>query len=339
MISRLKSVATTLLLIIVTTGGVTTYYVFRHPSTTADSIEFEIVSGTTPLKIATQLAQKTPGIDLPWTFFNQLIFRLYYRSYVLQAGVYLLHPDETLKDWLVKFKSGKPKLFAITLAEGLTLREIAHILAEKEIIADTDSFLEQTTDTEIMTKYHIPATSIEGYFFPSTYYLPRDYGARRVIEKALDEFQKVMQHQPEIFSLSHPYLKQHHDYLTLASIIEKETSVPEERWRISGVFHNRLKKHMRLESDPTTIYGIQNFDGNLVKQHLQTYTPYNTYVIQGLPGGPISNPGLDSIRAAYQPEDHTYFFFVSKNDGTHIFSETYEEHLKYVNQYQRNLQK
>ena len=125
-----------------------------------------------------------------------------------------------------------------------------------------------------------------------------------------------------------------HQVVTLASIIEKETGAPAERPVISSVFHNRLQKDMRLASDPTVIYGIKDFNGNLTRKDLTTPTPYNTYKIKGLPPGPIANPGADAIQAALYPADTDFLFFVSKRDGTHHFSKTYPEHEKAVRKYQ-----
>ena len=122
---------------------------------------------------------------------------------------------------------------------------------------------------------------------------------------------------------------------TLASIIEKETGVPTERELISSVFHNRLKKKMRLQSDPTTIYGIVNFDGNLTRKHLQTSTPYNTYTIPALPPGAICSPGLATLRATLNPANTNYLYFVANGQGTHLFSETYGQHSQKVDQYQK----
>jgi UPF0755 protein len=125
-----------------------------------------------------------------------------------------------------------------------------------------------------------------------------------------------------------------HEIVTLASIIEKETGVPEERPLIASVFHNRLRKGMRLETDPTVIYGIEDFDGNLTRKHLRTPTPYNTYLIKGLPPGPIASPGRASLEAALYPADTDYLFFVARKDRTHQFSSTLEEHQKAVRKYQ-----
>jgi peptidoglycan lytic transglycosylase G len=125
-----------------------------------------------------------------------------------------------------------------------------------------------------------------------------------------------------------------HQVVTLASIIEKETGAPQERALISSVFYNRLKRGMRLESDPTVIYGIPDFDGNLTRRDLETYTPYNTYMIKGLPPGPIASPGAASLKAALYPADTHFLYFVSKKDGTHKFSTTIKEHIAAVRKYQ-----
>jgi UPF0755 protein len=125
-----------------------------------------------------------------------------------------------------------------------------------------------------------------------------------------------------------------HQIVTLASIIEKETGIESERPLVSAVFHNRLKLKMPLQSDPTVIYGLKNFDGNLTRKHVKEPSPYNTYVIAGLPPGPICNPGLSSIKAALAPADVPFLYFVSKNDGTHLFSATLDEHARAVKMYQ-----
>ena len=135
---------------------------------------------------------------------------------------------------------------------------------------------------------------------------------------------------------THPKLTKH-ELITLASIVEKETGRAIERPRIAGVFFNRLRKRMRIQSDPTTIYGIwENFNGNLRKKHLLAKTPYNTYKISGLPIGPIANPGLKAIEAVLHPESHKFLYFVSKNDGTHVFSKNLIDHNKAVNFWQKN---
>ena len=180
-------------------------------------------------------------------------------------------------------------------------------------------------------KLNIPGETLEGYLYPDTYLFTRNTPALEVLKIMVAQFRiKVKK-----LDFSNTTLDLH-SIITLASIVEKETGAKHERARIAGVFHNRLKKKMRLQSDPTTIYGVyETFGGNLRKSHLLQVTPYNTYKISGLPKGPISNPGLLSIKAALFPENHKHLFFVSKNDGTHIFTSTYKEHLKAVKFWQQ----
>ena len=149
----------------------------------------------------------------------------------------------------------------------------------------------------------------------------------------VDEFHRVW---TEIAPLAKARDFSMQETVTLASIVEKETAAPKERPRIASVFHNRLEKNIRLATDPTVIYGIANFDGNLKRRHLEDPSnPYNTYKHPGLPPGPISNPGEAALLAVVEPEDSDYLFFVSKNDGTHVFSKTYAEHERAVDYYQR----
>jgi len=169
--------------------------------------------------------------------------------------------------------------------------------------------------------------------FPSTYRLARRVKNKDVIATMVDSLRQVF--TPELQARAKEVNMSVHDVLTLASVIEKESGVESERELVSAVFHNRLRRHIPLQSDPTVIYGIQNFDGNLTKRDLAAAGPYNTYRITGLPPGPIANPGAGAIRAALYPAPTTYLYFVSRNDGTHQFSSTLAEHNRAVEQYQR----
>jgi UPF0755 protein len=183
-----------------------------------------------------------------------------------------------------------------------------------------------------MKKLNVPADSFEGYLFPDTYFFPRGVLAKDIITTMVNRFWTQFgvdwKERADELGLSV------HEVITLASIIEKETGVSSERPIISSVFHNRLKKRMRLESDPTVIYGISDFDGNITRKHLDTHTPYNTYRIRGLPPGPIANPGAAAIESALFPAETDYLFFVSKKDRTHKFSTTILEHNRAVRKYQ-----
>jgi UPF0755 protein len=180
----------------------------------------------------------------------------------------------------------------------------------------------------------IAGTSLEGYLFPDTYQFPRNTSAKKIVVAMNDQLQKRW--LPEWDDRLKQLSMTKHQALTLASIIEKESGGVAEQPVISSVFHNRLKKGMKLQADPTVIYGIPNFNGNITKEDLQTPTPYNTYVITGLPPGPIANPGVSAIKAALYPVTTNYLYFVANGQGGHIFSETLDDHNELVNAYQKN---
>ena len=187
-------------------------------------------------------------------------------------------------------------------------------------------------DEEFVKSLGIPSHRIEGYLYPDTYRFVPQSDAKTIIKTMVNVF-KSKTHNID-FSQSH---LNKHDVIILSSIVEKETGAGFERPMIAGVFLNRLKKRMRLQSDPTTIYGIyENYNGNLQKKHLQAKTEYNTYKISGLPKGPISNPGIEAINAVLNPADHQFLYFVSKKDGTHVFTKNYKDHQKAVKEWQLN---
>ena len=175
---------------------------------------------------------------------------------------------------------------------------------------------------------------MEGYLYPETYYFSKGEGERKIIQTMISTFNQFytldMEEKARVLSMTR------REIVTLASIIEKETSVGNERPLISAVFHNRLKRRIRLQSDPTVIYGLPDFDGNLTRKDLRVHSPYNTYWVKGLPPGPIANPGNESLIAVLNPAPVDYLYFVSKNNGTHYFSKTLSEHNGAVQRYQKN---
>jgi len=228
-------------------------------------------------------------------------------------------------------KKGLVVLRPVTIPEGFTRNQIAGVLAAKGL-ADKKRFLELTEDKELLRQYAVPGPSLEGYLFPDTYHFSRGTPTLVIIDTMVKRFRQVVAPSMEKTQGTGMTFQ---DLVTLASIVEKETSRPEERPLIASVFLNRLKLGMRLESDPTVIYGIENFDGDLKKKNLTEKTPYNTYVINGLTPGPIANPGLDSIKAVMDPAKTDYLYFVSKNDGSHHFSRSLAEHNRAVDRYQK----
>lgn len=249
----------------------------------------------------------------------------------IQTGEYRLSKNMTPLELLEALSRGRVVLYSVTIPEGFNIRQVAERI-DASGLARFDQFLSAATDPKLANHLNIPADTVEGYLFPDTYSFARTAGAEKIIKIMVDQLRKNFpsgweKRAGELgFSV--------HEILTLASIIEKETGVADERPFIASVFHNRLAKNMRLESDPTVIYGIKNFDGNLTRSDLKKPTPYNTYKIRGLPPGPIANPGLASIRAALYPEDTDYLYFVAKPDRTHHFSKTLSDHNQAVRKYQ-----
>ena len=247
-------------------------------------------------------------------------------------GEYSVSAAMTPKEIIAAFKNREVVYHTVTIPEGFTSKEIAMVLAGTGLVtkAEVDTVLQ---DRNLVRNYAIPENSLEGYLYPETYKFTRPDDANVMVRKMLDEGAK--HRTAEFLNRSSELELTYHQVLTLASIIEKETGLASERETISSVFHNRLRSNMPLQSDPTVIYGIPNFDGDLKRHHLKTPTPYNTYINPGLPPTPIANPGIESIKAALYPADTEFLYFVSKGDGSHVFSKTYREHKNYVNKYQR----
>jgi len=248
-----------------------------------------------------------------------------------KAGNFNIPRGANIPQILDTLVNGQPNLINVTIPEGKNMYEIAKLLEMNGVVSERD-FLEAVQHPNLISKLEIQANSLEGYLYPETYRFAPNTSARIVAKSMIDLF---VSRTKEI-NFDHPFLNKH-QVIILASVVEKETGAKFERPLIAGVFTNRLKKRMRLQSDPTTVYGIwHKYDGNIKKSDLLEETPYNTYKIPALPLGPISNPSIEAIRAVMNPAPHDFLYFVSKNDGTHIFSKTYEDHEQAVNDFQRN---
>lgn len=252
----------------------------------------------------------------------------------IQAGEYEFNRSMTPLEVLDTLKKGKVIKHPVTIPEGYNIREVAATLKDAGL-ADDKAFIAKATDKSFVASLGIEGPTLEGYLFPDTYIFTKGLSADEIIRKMVDNFKAV--YKAELEEEARKKGDSMKEVVTLASIIEKETGSPAERSLISAVFHNRLKKGIKLQSDPTVIYDIEDFDGNLTKKHLLTNSPYNTYTISGLPPGPIANPGRESLRAALSPSNGDYLYFVSKNDGTHYFSKNLKEHNRAVNEYQRHI--
>jgi UPF0755 protein len=249
----------------------------------------------------------------------------------LQAGEYSIPRGLTPPAVLRLLEKGSTLRHHVTIPEGMTAEQVAAIF-EKDGWIKRDRFLEIVHDTEFIKKIGIDAQHLEGYLFPETYTLIRhETDEYLVIRMMVDRFLHVWKDvkPDEIGGLNR------HQIVTLASVVEKETGAAAERPLIARVFLNRLALKMRLQSDPTVIYGIREFKGDLTKADLKRETPYNTYVIPALPPGPICNPGRASLEAVLHPADSNALYFVSKNDGTHFFSTNLTEHNRAVKTFQR----
>lgn len=249
----------------------------------------------------------------------------------IRTGEYEFSGSMSPRDILNKLLKGEVKGYRIPVPEGFTVQQIASRLSAWRLV-DEDRFLKLTVDDELLKSLAINGTSIEGYLFPDTYLLTKSMKEEEIIKFMVRHFRAAV--TPDMIDRARQFGFSLEEIVTLASIIEKEGGLTEEKPFIAAVFHNRLKEGMRLQSDPTVIYGLKDFDGNLTKKDLRKRTPYNTYRINGLPPGPICNPGLDSIKAALNPAPIDSLYFVSKNNGSHHFSSDLNDHNKAVIKYQ-----
>ncbi len=251
----------------------------------------------------------------------------------LLAGEHLLDSGLDTSGIIESLVKGRFKMCRLTIPEGLTMSQVAAAV-ERAGLAKAEDLNRLFIDADFIHSLKLDEKNLEGYLFPETYYFTAGTSAREIIRAMVNRFWDVWSRYE---AKARATGMTRHEIVTLASIVEKETGNASERPLIAAVFLNRLKQGMRLQSDPTVIYGLQNFNGNLTREHLETYTPYNTYQIKALPPGPIANPGEASIKAVIEPAKVGYLYFVSKNDGTHHFSKTLAEHTRAVNLYQRRL--
>jgi UPF0755 protein len=249
----------------------------------------------------------------------------------IKAGEYALSAKMAPVEILEKLRKGIVITYPVTIPEGFTMEQIADLLESKGLVQKT-RFLSLARDPKILRYYGITGPSLEGYLFPDTYQFSRGLPPSTLIDVMVKRFWHMVGPLKE---RANEVGMKMEDVVILASIVEKETGQPDERPVIASVFLNRLKEGMRLDSDPTVIYGLEAFDGNLTKEDLARRTPYNTYIIRGLTPGPIANPGLGSIKAVLYPARTDYLYFVSKNDGSHYFSKTLAEHNRAVETYQK----
>jgi len=295
----------------------------------AGGIEFEIPAGSSFASVSRKLVAGELIADDRWL---RLYVRWHDQAGAIHAGDYLIEPGATPKSLLDQFTSGAVRLYAFTIVEGWNHREVLQALHA------TDTVKATMTDEDwpaLLESLGAEVTHPEGLFLPETYRYPRDTTDRALLAQAYALMQTVLMEEWQQRSADAP-VKSAYETLVLASIVEKETARVDERPKIAGVFSRRLDKRMRLQTDPTVIYGIgPAFDGNLTRKHLKTDTPYNTYTRHGLPPTPIAMPGRAAINAVLNPEGGTELYFVATglDDGSHKFSTTKAEHDAAVAEY------
>lgn len=296
----------------------------------AEPALFEVGQGTTARGVLESLRERSfVRAALPL----RLACRLFYPEETFKAGEYMLSPALAPKELLFRVFGGRVHLRPVTVPEGLTGAEMAELLRPGDA-AGAEAFRRAFADPSPIADWDPRARDLEGYLFPETYRLPRSASEADLVAAMVDGFRRVFdedrRRRAAALGLSV------RDAVTLASLIEEETAVPEERRLVSAVFHNRLRIGMKLDCDPTVAYALKRegrYTGRLLIRDLAFPSPYNTYLHAGLPPGPISNPGLACLDAALDPAPEKVLYFVAQGDGSHYFSRTLGEHNDAVRRY------
>ncbi|MDE2058930.1 MAG: endolytic transglycosylase MltG [candidate division NC10 bacterium] len=249
----------------------------------------------------------------------------------LLAGEYEFAPGIGLLEVIRRIEQGKGFVNRVTIPEGFAARQIAELLQEKGLV-DQKRFMALLQERRLLQQYGVDGQSLEGYLFPDTYRLVKGLSEEAIIGLMTQRFAEVFGSAER--ARARELKMSVAEVVTIASLIEREARADVERPLISAVFHNRLRLGMPLQSDPTVLYSLSRFSGKLTKANLQAPSPYNTYLHRGLPPGPIASPGRASVMAALYPASSQYLYFVSKNDGTHVFSTSLREHSAMVRRYQ-----
>ncbi len=303
--------------------------VFLLPANKKAKEEIYVVvePGMTLSNIASRLKEK--GV-IRNAFGFRLLARLRKEDTKISAGEYSFLPSLTPKEVLTKLIEGETIKRVVTVIPGAVLDQIAQAISDSGVIEKTEILSALIAEAQ-----NFGVASLEGYLFPETYHFSKPITSKAIIEAMVKQGERLWTEEFASAAASLGYSR--HEILTLASIIEKETPLKDEMPLVSSVYHNRLKKGMKLQADPTVVYGVKDFDGVIKKSDLSNPTPYNTYIFPGLPPGPIGAPSLDAIRAALYPATSNYLFFVADGKGGHRFSATYNEHRENVSDYRKTL--
>ena len=294
-----------------------------------DAVSISISKGSTLIDISTELYNKKV-IKNKSSFILAVKILGYEKD--IPAGKFNIDNVSTNYSLVNKLINSVNISKKVTILEGWSINEIAEKL-HSSLKIDKKSFLNASKNKALLNKWDIKSTSFEGYLFPNTYQFAEDVSPIKIIDKMVSEYKKNV--TKKMYDRMSKINLNENEVLTLASIIEGEAIYDSERPTISGVYHNRLKKGMRLQADPTIQYIIDDSPRRLLNKDLKIKSPYNTYLNHGLPPGPINNPGLESIKAALYPEEIDFLYFVAKGDGYHTFSKTEKEHNKAKRAFQK----
>jgi len=329
----LKRLFLLLVVLAAVAGGAALWWLQQPLALAHDDVEVSIEPGT-PVREIVRLwhdagVQTQPELLYQW-------FRWSGQAKRIRAGSYLVSQGATPRTLLEKMVTGDEELESVHIIDGWTVRQMRAALAAQPSLKNTTAGL---TDEQLMAAIGAPGQKAEGRFFPDTYVYSRGVKDILVLKRAHDALERQLQAAWALRAADTP-LRSADEALTLASVIEKETGAAADRGKVAAVFSNRLRLGMPLQSDPTVIYGLgAAYDGNLHKVDLQTDTPYNSYTRVGLPPTPIALPGRDALRAAVRPDAIKALYFVSRGDGTSVFSDTLNAHNAAVNQYIRGAKK
>lgn len=327
----LKALLPALIVAIMCSYVLLQYQRFMQSPLLLEHAQTYVVSSGSNLKSISRDLKRQGLTDLP-SWYLQLYGRATAQAHKIKAGEYQLEPGTTLPELMAQFVSGKVVMNAFTIVEGMTAKELLlAITAHPKIQATLD-----TADVEaVMAALGEPEKKGEGWFLPETYHFPTGMTDVAFLERAYQAMKQALDQAWQGRDKNLPY-KSPYEALIMASIIEKETAVADERPHIAGVFVRRLDKGMRLQTDPTVIYGLgEQFDGNLRRKDLRSDTPFNTYTRAGLPPTPICLPSIESIEAALHPADgKTLYFVATGEDGRHVFSSNLRDHNNAVRRYQ-----
>lgn len=295
---------------------------------TDEALLLDVRPGDTPSGVLQRL--EAEGV-LEDAFWLRLYWRLNLSGQSLHTGEYRLSPTMTARDMIGLWQRGEVVQYSLTLVEGWNFRQLRSALQNQPKLEQT---LDGLTDAEIMSRIGASGQHPEGRFFPDTYRFTRGTSDEDLLRRAFARLEQVLEEEWQQRARELPY-KDAYQALIMASIIEKETGVPGERGEIAGVFVRRLARGMLLQTDPTVIYGMgEKYKGRITRTDLRTPTPYNTYTNAGLPPTPIAMVGREAIHAALHPADGTSLYFVARGDGSHVFSDTLNQHNRAVREYQ-----